>query len=80
MLTLDFTVRDLHNGTTPTHGRELAALVEDLGWDEYLLWGPDSGRGDRGCVACTSGGLPATYGFISGFRPVSALANHENSP
>jgi len=30
VLTLDFTVRDLHNVTTLPHGRELAALVEDL--------------------------------------------------
>ncbi len=48
MLTLDFTVRDLHNGTTPTHGRELAALVEDLDWDEYLLWGRIPGEGIGG--------------------------------
>jgi hypothetical protein len=50
VLTLDFTLRDLHNVTTPTtlaHGRELAALVEALDWDEYSLWGC-SGCGDRG--------------------------------
>ncbi|MGH3974193.1 MAG: hypothetical protein ACRDS9_12840 [Pseudonocardiaceae bacterium] len=42
MLTPDFTRRDLQNVTTPkalAHGRELAAQVEDLDWDEYSLWG-----------------------------------------
>lgn len=50
MLTLDFTLHDLHNVTTPTtlaHGRELAALVEALDWGAYSLWGC-SGCGDRG--------------------------------
>jgi hypothetical protein len=48
VLTPDFTRRDLHNAATPevlAHGRELAERVEDLGWDEYSLWGclPDEG-------------------------------------
>ncbi len=48
MLTLDFTVRGLHNVTTPRHARELAALVEDLDWDEYSLWGRIPGEGIGG--------------------------------
>lgn len=50
MLTPDLTRRDLHNAATPevlAHGRALAGQVEDLGWDEYSLWGcmPDEGIG-----------------------------------
>lgn len=48
MLTPDFTRRDLQNVTTPkalAHGRELAAQVEDLDWDEYSLWGCIPGEG-----------------------------------
>lgn len=48
MLTLDLTVRDPHNVTTPTHSRELAALVEDVDWDEYSLWGRIPGEGIGG--------------------------------
>jgi len=45
--TPNFTRRDLHDVTTPTalaHGRELAAQVEDLDWDEYSLWGAIPGE------------------------------------
>lgn len=48
MLTPAFTRHDLHNAATPTvlaHGRELAERVEELGWDEYSLWGCLPGDG-----------------------------------
>ena len=42
------TRRDLQTATTPevlARGRELAASVEDLGWDEYSIWGGLPGEG-----------------------------------
>jgi hypothetical protein len=42
------TRRDLAAATAPkslARGRELAASVEDLGWDEYSIWGGLPGEG-----------------------------------
>lgn len=50
VLTPIVTLHDLQQATTQevlAHGRKLAALVEDLDWDEYSLWGrlPSEGIG-----------------------------------
>lgn len=48
VLTPNVTLNDLRQVTTQdvlTRGRELAALVEDLDWDEYSLWGRLPGEG-----------------------------------
>jgi hypothetical protein len=51
VLTPDLTLRDLKDAAMPkalAHGRELAAHVEDLDWDEYSLWGRLPGEGIGG--------------------------------
>lgn len=48
MLTPNFTRRDLETATTLealARGRELAAHVGDVDWDEYSLWGCLPGEG-----------------------------------
>lgn len=47
-MTPNITLHDLRQVTTQdalVRGRELAALVEDLDWDEYSLWGCLPGEG-----------------------------------
>lgn len=64
VVTPDFTRRDLRNVTTPktlAHGRELAAQVEDLDWDEYSLWSSIPGEGiDVGDLLIHYTGRPLT--------------------